>query len=80
MTQASMKISVIIPVYNTETYLEECLDSIISQKFEDWECLLIDDGSTDQSSSLCNLYASQDSRFKVFHIVNSGVSAARNLE
>lgn len=74
-----MKISVIIPVYNTETYLEECLDSIISQKFEDWECLLIDDGSTDRSSSLCNLYASQDSRFKVFHIVNSGVSAARNL-
>lgn len=79
MPQASMKISVIIPVYNTETYLEECLDSIISQKFEDWECLLIDDGSTDRSSSLCNLYASQDNRFKVFHIVNSGVSAARNL-
>ncbi|WP_165021605.1 glycosyltransferase family 2 protein [Dysgonomonas sp. ZJ279] len=74
-----MEISVIIPVYNTEAYLEECLDSVIAQQFEDWECLLIDDGSNDRSSSICDLYASRDGRFKVFHIVNSGVSAARNL-
>jgi len=74
-----MEISVIIPVYNTEVYLEECLDSMIAQEFEDWECLLIDDGSTDRSSSICDLYVSRDIRFKAFHIENSGVSAARNM-
>ncbi len=74
-----MKISVIIPVYNTECYLEECLDSLIAQEFKDWECLLINDGSTDGSSNICDRYARQDNRFKVFHIINSGVSTARNL-
>ncbi|MBK5721507.1 glycosyltransferase family 2 protein [Dysgonomonas sp. Marseille-P4677] len=74
-----MEISVIIPVYNTEAYLEDCLNSVITQQFKDWECLLIDDGSTDQSSRICDLYASRDSRFKVFHTANSGVSIARNL-
>lgn len=74
-----MKISVIIPVYNTERYLEECLDSVIAQTFEAWECLLIDDGSSDRSGSICDRYAESDFRFKVFHTANSGVSAARNL-
>jgi glycosyltransferase involved in cell wall biosynthesis len=74
-----MKISVIIPVYNTECYLEECLDSLIAQQFKDWECLLVDDGSTDSSGKICDRYVKQDSRFMVFHTVNSGVSAARNL-
>lgn len=74
-----MEISIIIPVYNTAPYLEECLDSVLAQQFEDWECLLIDDGSTDNSSEVCDLYARRDKRFRVFHIVNSGVSFARNL-
>lgn len=74
-----MEISVIIPVYNTGLYLADCLDSVLAQQFTDWECLLVDDGSTDDSSSICNLYADHDNRFKVFHIENSGVSAARNL-
>lgn len=74
-----MEISVIIPVFNTEQYLEECLDSVLAQQFEDWECLLIDDGSTDRSSSICDLYVGKDSRFKVFHAENGGASFARNL-
>lgn len=74
-----MTISIIIPVYNTEKYLAECLDSVIAQSFSDWECLLVDDGSTDQSGTICDRYAEADNRFKVFHTANSGVSAARNL-
>lgn len=74
-----MRISIIIPVYNTEKYLAECLDSVIAQSFGDWECLLIDDGSTDLSGNICDRYAESDKRFKVYHTINSGVSAARNL-
>lgn len=74
-----MEISVIIPVYNTEQYLEECLDSLAAQHFQDWECLLIDDGSTDGSGRICDLYARSDTRFRVFHTANSGAAAARNL-
>lgn len=72
------KISVIIPVYNVEKYLPECIDSILAQDFEDFECLMVDDGSTDGSAALCDSYVSKDSRFKVFHQPNQGVSAARN--
>lgn len=74
-----MEISIIIPVYNTEQHLEECLDSVVAQHFQDWECLLIDDGSTDGSGRICDLYAGSDTRFRVFHTENAGVSAARNL-
>ncbi|NDV60229.1 glycosyltransferase family 2 protein [Bacteroides sp. 519] len=74
-----MKISIIIPVYNSAQYLEECLESVISQDFEDWECLLVNDGSTDNSGHICDLYTNRDYRFKVFHVINSGVSFARNL-
>lgn len=74
-----MEISVIIPVFNTEKYLEECLDSVLAQQFKDWECLLIDDGSTDRSGNICDLYVGRDNRFKVFHTVNGGASSARNL-
>ena len=74
-----MEISVIIPVYNTGQYLEKCLDSVLTQQFKNWECLLIDDGSTDGSGSICDRYVERDNRFKVFHIANSGVSFARNL-
>lgn len=77
--ESCIEISVIIPVYNTEQYVEECLDSLIEQQFQNWECLLIDDGSIDNSGNICDRYAKKDSRFKVFHIENSGVSAARNL-
>ncbi len=71
--------SIIIPVFNTSGYLEFCLDSIIKQEFTDWECVLVDDGSSDGSEKICGEYAEKDSRFKVFHQKNSGVSAARNF-
>lgn len=74
-----MTISIIIPVYNVERYIRECLDSIICQTFSDFEVLLIDDGSPDKSGDICDEYATKDSRFKVFHKTNGGVSSARNL-
>lgn len=73
------KISVIVPVYNVEPYLRKCVDSILNQNFTDFELLLIDDGSTDCSGMICDEYANRDSRVKVFHTANRGVSAARNL-
>ncbi|MDO4902551.1 MAG: glycosyltransferase [bacterium] len=72
-------ISVIIPVYNAEKYLEECLDSVINQSYFKIEVIIINDGSTDQSGKICDEYASRDSRIKVFHIENGGVSNARNV-
>lgn len=72
------KISIIVPIYNIEQYLPECLDSIKSQTFNDWECILVDDGSTDSSPAICEQYASADSRFIVIHKKNGGVSSARN--
>lgn len=73
------KISVIVPVYNVEPYLRQCVDSILNQTFTDFELLLVDDGSTDRSGAICDEYASIDTRVKVFHTTNRGVSAARNL-
>lgn len=73
------KISIIIPVYNSEKYLRECLDSVLAQIYTDFEVLLIDDGSTDASGAICEEYATRDARFKVFHKENGGVSSARNL-
>ncbi len=72
------KISIIVPVYKVEKYLQRCLDSIISQTFTDWECILIDDGSPDNSGKICDEYAEKDKRFRVIHQENAGVSAARN--
>ena len=72
-------ISIIVPVYNVEKYLCKCLDSIIAQTFADFELLLIDDGSFDKSGQICDEYAQQDERIKVFHKENGGVSSARNL-
>ena len=71
-------LSIIIPVYNTEEYLRPCLDSILSQSFADYEVLLIDDGSSDESGRICDEYAQKDSRILVFHKENGGVSSARN--
>ena len=72
-------ISVIVPVYNTEKYLDRCVQSILAQTYTDFELLLIDDGSTDSSGAICDRYADQDSRVRVFHKENGGVSSARNL-
>ena len=72
-------VSIIIPVYNSEKALRRCLDSILSQTMTDYECLLIDDGSTDSSGRICDEYAAKDERFRVFHKENGGVSSARNV-
>lgn len=72
-------ISIIVPVYNCEAYLEQCLRSIADQGYPDFEVLLINDGSTDCSGSLCDAFAAGDSRFQVTHKTNGGVSSARNL-
>ncbi len=72
-------ISVIIPVYNAAAYLRECIDSLLSQTFTDWEALCVDDGSTDESGIILDEYAAKDRRIKVFHQSNKGVSAARNF-
>ena len=74
-----MKISVIMPVYNKIRYLQTIFDCLSRQAFEDFECIVVDDGSTDGSGNLCDTLASSDNRFRVFHIPNSGVSHARNL-
>jgi glycosyltransferase involved in cell wall biosynthesis len=74
-----MKVSIIIPVYNTEQYLSRCIDSILGQSFTDFELLLIDDGSTDGSAKICDAYTEKDSRIRVLHKENGGVSSARNL-
>ena len=72
-------ISVIVPVYNAEKTLRQCVDSVLSQEFKNFELLLIDDGSKDESPSICDEYAWKDSRVKVFHKTNGGVSSARNI-
>lgn len=72
------KISIIVPVYNVEKYLPRCLDSIIGQTYKDWQCLVIDDGSTDTSGAICDEYARKDNRVKVSHKKNGGLTSARN--
>lgn len=73
------KISIIIPIYKVEDYLPRCIDSVLSQSFTDFELLLIDDGSPDNCGKICDEYAEKDSRVRVFHKPNGGVSSARNL-
>ena len=72
------KVSVVVPIYNAEKYLEECLFSIISQTLRDIEIILVDDGSTDSSPEICDKYASLDNRIKVIHIANGGLGIAYN--
>lgn len=71
-------LSVIIPVYNVEKYLTRCIESIIAQTYADWEMILVDDGSTDDSGLICDNYERNDERIKVLHQENQGVSSARN--
>lgn len=70
--------SIVVPVYNTAEYIEQCVRSILLQDFTFFELILVDDGSTDGSSILCDEFASKDARVKVVHQENSGVSVARN--
>ena len=71
-------ISVIVPVYNVEKYLEKCVESILSQTYQNLEILLIDDSSKDNSGKLCDDFAKKDSRIRVIHKENGGLSDARN--
>ncbi|MDE6239904.1 MAG: glycosyltransferase [Muribaculaceae bacterium] len=73
------EISVIVPVFNSRTYLKECIESVTNQIFSDWELLLVNDGSTDDSESICRSYAERDSRVKLISKSNGGLSSARNL-
>lgn len=72
------QISVIVSVYNTEKYLNQCIQSILKQTYHNLELILVDDGSTDRSLAICTRYQQQDSRVRVFHQANQGVSKARN--
>ena len=73
------KLTVVVPIYNAESYLEEMINSILLQDFNDYEILLIDDGSTDRSGTICDELAEIEDRVRVFHITNGGVSNARNF-
>ena len=73
-----MKLSVVIPVYNVEKYLDKCVESIVNQTFEDLEIILVDDGSTDESGKMCDEWTKKDDRIKVIHKINGGLSSARN--
>lgn len=73
------EISVITAVYNIGKYLGQCLDSMLAQTFHEWELIVIDDGSTDDSPAICDEYAARDSRIRVVHKANTGLSDSRNL-
>ena len=72
------KVSIVVPVYKVEKYLDRCLRSLIKQTLHDIEIILVDDGSPDQSSEMCDRYLLLDSRIKVIHKKNGGLSSARN--
>ena len=74
-----IKLSLIVPVYNCIGNLSACIDSILRQTNSDWELLLVDDGSSDGSGAVCDRFAEQDGRIRVFHKANGGASSARNL-
>ena len=72
-------VSIIVPIFNTEHYLVHCIESVLGQSYSDFELLLIDDGSTDESGSICDAYKMKDNRIRVIHKENGGVSSARNI-
>ena len=73
-----VKVSIGVPVYNVEAYLRECLDSIMNQTFKDFEVIMVDDGSTDNSFDICQEYVARDKRFKLIHQENKGNGGSRN--
>lgn len=79
MERQSTKVSVIVPIYNVERFLPQCLDSIICQSHTDLDIVLVDDGSTDASARIADDYAARDSRVRTIHKKNEGVSTARNV-
>lgn len=79
MNNNALVISIIVPVYNTEKYLDQCIQSVLAQTYTNWELLLIDDGSTDSSGAICDKYAAEDKRIKVVHKPNTGVSDSKNI-
>ena len=72
------RVSIIVPVYNVKDYLDDCINSILSQTFTDFELILVDDGSTDGSGDICESYSKTDDRIYVLHKANGGLSSARN--
>ena len=78
-TNNHIGLSVIVPVYKVEAYIKRCLDSLLTQKFENVEFILVDDGSPDTCGSICDQYSEMDSRFKSYHKENGGLSSARNF-
>lgn len=77
--ESSPLISIITPVYNVEQYLQQCIESIILQDFQDWELILVDDGSTDKSGAICDEYALKEARIRVLHKENTGQADSRNV-
>ena len=76
-----MKLSIVVPVFNTEKYLKQCIESILNQKFKDFELILVDDCSTDSSLTICNLYKKNNSNIKVIRLEkNSGVSLLKGAQ
>ena len=76
--ESMAEVSIIVPVYQVEKYIRQCVDSILGQTFTDFELILVDDGSTDRSGEICDEYAGMDERVKVIHQKNCGVASARN--
>lgn len=72
-------LTIIVPIYNTENYLSECIDSILNQSYKNIELILINDGSTDNSGFICDEYSRRNKRIKIIHTENKGVSHARNI-
>ena len=72
-------ITIVVPVYNVERYVEQCVQSVLNQTYRNLQILLVDDGSTDSSGEICDRLATQDSRIQVIHQKNAGLSAARNV-
>lgn len=79
MKLVSPEISIIVPVFNMEKYLRECLDSLTAQTFTGWECILVNDGSSDSSQKICEEYVAADQRFRLINRQNAGLAAARNV-
>src|SRR5450631_1131590 len=78
MDVSDSMVSIIVPCYNHAHYLEEALDSVLQQSFSNWECIIINDGSTDNTKSVGEAYVNKDPRFRLINIQNSGVSVAKN--